>query len=133
MEQPSSKIGRRAVLTGAAAAVAAAAHAQTPGTQPEPVTRLADAPRSPEATITVERRGDIALVGLNRPHIFNRLDPPTRVRLAQTLYQYEQDPTIRAAILFGHGEHFSRGIDVDASQAAIQAGRRTLSGTADTI
>jgi len=133
MEQPSSKIERRVILTGAAATVAAVAHAQNPGTQPEPVTRLADAPRGPEVTITVERRGDVALVGLNRPQIFNRLDPPTRVRLAQTLYQYEHDPTIRAAILFGHGEHFSRGIDVDASQAAIQAGRRTLTGATETI
>jgi len=133
MEQPSSKIGRRTVLTGAAAALAAAAHAQTPGTQPEPVTRLADAAVGPSITITVERRGDIALVGLNRPAIFNRLDPPSRVRLAQTLYQYDHDPTVRALVLFGHGANFSRGIDVDASQAAIQAGRRTLAGTADTI
>ena len=31
-------------------------------------------------------------------------------------------------VLFGHGPHFSRGIDVDASQAAITAGRRTLTG-----
>jgi enoyl-CoA hydratase/carnithine racemase len=29
-------------------------------------------------------------------------------------------------VLFGHGDNFSRGIDVDASQAAIIAGRRTL-------
>ena len=114
-------------------AVAVAARAQNPGTQPELVTRLADVPVSESATITVKRDGEIALIGLNRPFIFNRLDPPTRVRLAQTLYQYEHDPSIRAAVLFGHGDHFSRGIDVDASQAAIQAGRRTLSGTGDTV
>jgi enoyl-CoA hydratase/carnithine racemase len=133
MEHGASKVARRTILTGAAlTAVAAAARAQNQ-TQAEPATKLVDVPVGPSATITVERRDDIALIGLNRPFIFNRLDPPTRVRLAHTLYQYEHDPSIRAAILFGHGENFSRGIDVDASQAAIQAGRRTLSGTNDTV
>src|SRR5215510_3085341 len=129
MTHESSKVARRSILTGAAlTAVAAAARAQNQ-TPTDPATRLADVPVSPSATITVERRDDIALVGLNRPFIFNRLDPPTRVRLAQTLYQYEHDPSIRAAVLFGHGDNFSRGIDVDASQAAITAGQRTLTRT----
>jgi len=110
-----------------AAAAAARAQSQTPPAAP--VTTLADVPLSSSATITVERRGEIALIGLNRPFIQNRLDPPTRVRLAETLYQYEHDPSLRAVVLFGHGDNFSRGIDVDASQAAIAAGRRTLSGT----
>ena len=108
-------------------AIAASARAQNQTSPAEPVTTLADV-LGASATITVERRGEIALIGLNRPFIQNRLDPPTRVRLAETLYQYEHDPSLRAAVLFGHGEHFSRGIDVDASQAAIAAGRRTLSG-----
>jgi len=120
-------IGRRALLTGSAlTAVAARSGAQNQPTPAAPVTTLANVPLSDSATVTVERRSDLALIGLNRTFIYNRLDPPTRVRLAETLYQYEHDPSLRAAILFGHGEHFSRGIDVDASQAAITAGRRTL-------
>src|SRR4029077_20853829 len=95
---------------------------QTPAAPP--ATRLADAPLSPQATITVERRDQFALIGLNRPFIQNRLDPPTRVRLAETFYQYEHDPSLRALVLFGHGENFSRGIDVDASQAGIISGQR---------
>lgn len=126
--------GRRILITGAAfGAVAAVAGAQTqtqtqtPPQQPE--TRLTNVPLGPAATISVERRDDIALVGLNRPFIQNRLDPPTRVRLAEVFYEYEHDSSLRAAVLFGHGENFSRGIDVDASQAALIAGRRTLTGT----
>src|SRR5439155_26086830 len=123
------KVERRALLTGAAlAAVATAVRAQTQTPPAEPVTTLADVPLGASATVTVERRGEIVLVGLNRPFIQNRLDPPTRVRLAETFYQYEHDGSLRAAVLFGHGEHFPRGIDVDASQAAIVAGRRTLNG-----
>lgn len=123
-------IGRRSLIAGAAAgavAVATRAQAQPPTTEPQ--TRLADTLLSANATITVERRDDIVLIGLNRPFIQNRLDPPTRVRLAEAFYQYEHDASLRAAVLFGHGEHFSRGIDVDASQAALIAGQRTLTGT----
>jgi len=130
MPQASRKLGRRAVLTGSAlTAVAAAARAQSQAPPADVVTTLANVPLSASATVTAERRGDIVFIGLNRPFIHNRLDPPTRVRLAETLYQYEHDPSLRAAILFGHGENFSRGIDVDASQAAITAGRRTLTAT----
>jgi hypothetical protein len=62
----------------------------------QPATTLADAPLGPTVTVTVERRGDIVLVGLNCPFIQNRLDPPTRIRLAETFYQYEHDVSLRA-------------------------------------
>jgi enoyl-CoA hydratase/carnithine racemase len=129
MQNTSPKVlGRRALIKGAAMlTVAATARAQSQAPPAEPVTRLADAPLASSVTITVERRGDIVLVGLNRPFIQNRLDPPTRTRLAETFYQYEHDPSLRALVLFGHGEHFSRGIDVDASQAGIIAGQRAAS------
>jgi len=123
-------VGRRSLIAGAAASAVAAVtrtQAQSPATEPQ--TRLADALPGTNATITVERRDDIVLIGLNRPFIQNRLDPPTRVRLAEVFYQYEHDASLRAAVLFGHGENFSRGIDVDASQAALLAGQRTLTGT----
>ena len=127
-----AKVGRRALITGAAltaAASAVRAQGQPPGAQPE--TTLADVPPGGSATVTVERRGDIALVGLNRPSIQNRIDPPTRTRLAEAFYRYEHDPSLRALVLFGHGDNFSRGIDVDAMQAALAAGRRAPA--ADTL
>jgi len=124
------KVGRRALITGAAVTAAAVAgRAQSQPPPAEPVTTLADVPLGPSTTLTVERQGEIALAGFNRPFIQNRLDPPTRVRLAEVFYQYDHDPSLRALVLFGHGEHFSRGIDVDASQAAITAGRRTPIGS----
>jgi enoyl-CoA hydratase len=134
MQNISPKVlGRRALIKGAALlTVAATARAQGQAPPEQPVTSLADAPLGPSVTITVERRSDIVLVGLNRPFIQNRLDPPTRTRLAGTFYQYEHDPSLRALVLFGHGEHFSRGIDVDASQAGLIAGQRAAS-TASTL
>jgi enoyl-CoA hydratase/carnithine racemase len=124
----SKLVGRRALLKGTAMlAVASTVRAQTPSPPAEPQTTLADVPPGPSVTVTVERRGDIVLVGLNRPFIQNRIDPPTRTRLAATLYEYEHDASLRALVLFGHGDCFSRGIDVDAAQAGIIAGQRAAS------
>ena len=133
MQNRSPKVGRRALLKGTALlVVAATARAQGQAPPSEPVTRLADAPLGPSVTVTIERRGDIVLVGLNRPFIQNRIDPSTRIRLAEAFYQYEHDPSLRALVLFAHGDNFSRGIDVDASQAGIIAGQRATA-TAPTL
>jgi enoyl-CoA hydratase len=130
MKQRSHDAGRRSVLKSAAMvamAASARAQAQVQTDATAAPTRLADVPLGPSVTVTVERRDDVVLVGLNRPSIFNRIDPPTRLRLGEVFYQYEHDPSLRALVLFGHGPHFSRGIDVDASQAGIVSGNRPTS------
>src|SRR5262245_15441810 len=133
MSNKAVNVERRTLLTGAAVTVIAAmGNAQTQVPTPETEARLTNVPLRDDVTITVERRDDVVLIGLNRPFIQNRLDPPTRTRLAEVFYQYEHDPSLRAAVLFGHGENFSRGIDVDASQAALIAGARAPART-DTL
>ena len=128
MRDASGKMGRRALIKSAAfVAVAAKTGAQGQAPPADVVTTLADAPLSTANTVTVERRGDIVLVGLNRPFIQNRIDPPTRLRLGEVMYQYEHDPSLRALVLFGHGDNFSRGIDVDAAQAGLISGQRAAS------
>jgi enoyl-CoA hydratase/carnithine racemase len=72
--------------------------------------------------ITIERRDRIVLIGINRPDIYNRIDPEAYHALAKAHYNYDQDQSLRAAVLFGHGEHFSRGIDVDAFAEVAKAG-----------
>jgi enoyl-CoA hydratase len=84
--------------------------------------RMADIPLSPRAKITVERRGQIALIGVNRPQAGNRFDPDAFFGLATAYYDFDNDPTLRAAVLFGHGENFSRGIDVDAFAPLAKTG-----------
>jgi enoyl-CoA hydratase len=90
--------------------------------------RMADIPPSSTAKFTVERRGQIVLIGINRPYIHNRVDPETYNGLAKAYYQYDHDPSLRAAVLFGHGDDFSRGIDVDAFQAAVTSDRPRITG-----
>jgi len=67
----------------------------------------------------VERRGQVVLIGINRPDVFNRFDSDTTHALAEAFTGYEHDDSLRCAILFGHGDNFSRGVDVDAHKAAI--------------
>ena len=45
-------------------------------------TKMVDIPLSPTAKITVERRGQIVLIGINRAYIYNRIDPETYAGLA---------------------------------------------------
>jgi enoyl-CoA hydratase len=133
--EPPPDLGRRTLLVGTAAtalAVAGRAQAQAPAAG-GPATTLADVPPRAANTITLERRGDIVLVGLNRAAIQNRIDPPMRARLAEAFYQYEHDPSLRAAVLFGHGPNFSRGIDVDAQQAALAGGQQRSAGAAGAL
>ena len=116
----SEGIERRTVLMAAAAASGIAAIAQA-SAQPAPSARLADVPLAPGVRATVERRGQIVLIGINRPEVFNRMDPAGSRALALALTGYDRDDSLRCAILFGQGENFSRGVDVDARQAAITA------------
>ena len=81
-------------------------------------THLAEVPLASGVTLTVERSGQVALFGINRPQIQNRLDPTTFRALATAYYDYDHDPSLRAAVLFGHGEHFSRGIRYRRIQVA---------------
>jgi enoyl-CoA hydratase/carnithine racemase len=82
---------------------------------------------SPErdAKITIERREHVLLIGINRPHIYNRVDPEAYHALAKAYYDYDHDSSLRAAVLFGHGENFSRGVDVDAFTALAKTGKPT--------
>src|SRR5690349_1371844 len=128
MRETSINVTRRSLIKNAAlVAVAARANAQTQTPAPEVVTTVRDVPLNASNTVTVERRGDIVLVGINRTFIQNRIDPPTRFRMNELMYQYEHYPTLRAMVLFGHGDNFSRGIDVDAAQAGLISGKRATS------
>jgi enoyl-CoA hydratase len=97
--------------------------AQQPSTEPAAQsTTLYEVRLGPDAKLTIERRGQVALFGLNRPTVHNRVDPETFQALAKAIYDYDHDDSLRAAILFGHGDSFSRGIDVEAFRAVASSG-----------
>ncbi len=62
--------------------------------------------------ITVERDGHVLLIGVNRPEKYNAFNVATIEGLAQAYETLGDDPQIRAAVVFGHGPHFSAGLDL---------------------
>jgi enoyl-CoA hydratase len=84
---------------------------------------MVDIPLSSDAKITVERRGQIVLIGINRPQNFNHMDPEAFYGLATAYYDFDNDPTLQAAVLFAHGENFSRGNDAEAFSALAKSGK----------
>ena len=136
----SGLVERRSILKTAAAfcglstlavlapGVAGAQESEIPTvSSPEP--RLEEVPVGSNTKLTTERRGQIVLVGINRPYIQNRIDPETFEKMAEAYYRYDHDPSLRAAILFGHGEHFSRGIDVDGLKSLAGTGKPWIAST----
>src|ERR1700678_3562830 len=131
-------LGRRGFLTIAAALGGASTLVALPsvaGAQDAPeqnavrAPTLQDVPLNSGAKLTIERRGQIVLFGMNRPYIQNRIDPETYEKLAEAYYQYDHDPSLRAAILFGHGENFSRGIDVEGFKSLAGTGKPWIAST----
>lgn len=80
---------------------------------------------SADRKIVLEKRDQILLIGINRPQIHNRVDPEAYHALAKAYYDFDHDPSLRVAILHGHGENFSRGVDVDAFTALAKTGKPT--------
>jgi enoyl-CoA hydratase len=101
----------------------------TPQQSDTPAITLQDMPLSFGTKLTIERRGRIVLFGINRPYIQNRIDPETFEKLAEAYYQYEHDPSLRAAVLFGHGDNFSRGIDVEGFKSLAGTGNPWIAST----
>jgi enoyl-CoA hydratase len=137
----SGMVERRSILKTAAAfcglstlaviapGVAGAAQKSEIPTAASPEVKLEDVVAGPNTKLTIERRGQIVLFGINRSYIQNRIDPETFEKLAEAYYRYDHDPSLRAAILFGHGEHFSRGIDVDGFKSLAGTGKPWIAST----
>jgi enoyl-CoA hydratase len=65
-----------------------------------------------DATITTERDGHVLLVGLNRAHKRNAFDVAMYESLGDAYGLLERDDSLRCAVLFAHGDHFTGGLDL---------------------
>lgn len=66
----------------------------------------------PFERITVEKRGHVTLIGLNRATKRNAVDIAMYTELALAYGAYDRDHDARCAVLFAHGEHFTGGIEL---------------------
>lgn len=74
-----------------------------------------DLPEPPAMTVLHERRGDVLVVTLNRPHRRNSVDLATAELLEQTVDWFEADPSMRVAVLTGAERTFCSGMDLKAA------------------
>ena len=65
-----------------------------------------------EQKISVERRGQIILIGLNRPAKRNAFDLQMLEELALAYAHLEDDDEIRCGVLYATGEMFTAGLDL---------------------
>jgi enoyl-CoA hydratase len=65
-----------------------------------------------ERKVTVERKGHVLLMGLNRPEKMNAFDVDMYIELSVVLGELNNDPELRCGLLFAHGKHFTAGLDL---------------------
>ena len=74
-------------------------------------------------SITVERDGHVLLMGLNRPTKRNAFTMQMLADLSRAYARLENDDDLRAGVLFGHGEHFTAGLDLVDVVPALTSGQ----------
>jgi len=62
--------------------------------------------------ITYKVQDYICLIGLNRVDKRNAFDSHMINQLSDALTHYDNDDTLRCALIFAHGEHFTAGLDL---------------------
>lgn len=82
-----------------------------------------------DPTVTVERDGHVLLIGLNRPEKRNAMNLAALRALADAYETLEADPDLRVGVVFGHGGHFSAGLDLaEVGPAVAERGPGALAG-----
>ena len=72
--------------------------------------------------LTLERSGHVLLMGLNRPEKRNAFNIELLAELGRAYELLERDDELRGGVLFGHGEHFTGGLDLAEVGPALAEG-----------
>ena len=78
----------------------------------------------PDGEVTTERRGDILVVGFDRPAKYNGLTPRMMRALEEAFTTLEDENSLRVGVMFGHGKHFTAGLDLPKWRDAMKGGGR---------
>jgi enoyl-CoA hydratase len=76
--------------------------------------------------ITVETRGHVCLMGLNRPEKRNAFDLQMYNELAHAYGELDRNPDLRCGVLFAHGKHFTAGLELDKWAPVFASGKWTI-------
>lgn len=80
----------------------------------------------PEGSITVERRGHLLLIGINRPAKRNGFTPQMYRQLAEAYTLLDDDAEMRVGVLHAYGEHFTAGLDLPTIAPLMQRGEKAF-------
>ena len=72
-----------------------------------------------EQAVTYELDGEVALIGLNRPHKRNSISDSLREGLAPALARANDEAKV--GVIFGHGDCFCGGLDLSEAVKWINA------------
>ncbi len=86
-----------------------------------------------ESKITLEQRGHVLLIGLNRPAKRNAFDVQMLEELAAAYTELENTDEIRCGVLFAHGEMFTAGLDLAQVAPKVVESNGGLKFAADSI
>lgn len=84
-------------------------------------------------TITRETRGHVFLIGLNRAEKKNAFNLEMLRELSKAIGEYQENPELRAAIIFAHGEVFTSGLDLMDVAPAMGSGGILPEGAYDPV
>lgn len=66
--------------------------------------------------------GNVFCMGLNRPEKYNAMNRAMYHELAAAFYRLDQDPELRVGLLYGEGDHFTTGLQLDDWAEVFSAG-----------
>lgn len=65
------------------------------------------------STLSIERRGPVATIWMDRPDVFNAFDERLIAELDAACVELDADAGVRVVVLGGRGKHFSAGADLN--------------------
>ena len=83
---------------------------------------MSDPEGTERPSVTVERRGHVWLMGLDRAGKLNAFDGAMHRELAEAYTRFEEDEDLWCGVLFAHGDHFTAGLDLAEVGPAVQQG-----------
>lgn len=73
-------------------------------------------------TVSLERRGHVLLIGLDRAAKRNAFDLPLWDALCRAYGELDRDDDLRVGVLHAHGDHFTGGLDLPQWAPIFQSG-----------
>ena len=73
--------------------------------------------------VLVEKRGHILLIGWNRPKKYNALTVAMFHELVRAYHQLQTDDDLRVAVVYGEGDHFTAGLQLDDWTEVLSGGQ----------